>query len=173
MLEELNTLCQHTIDASSIQFGYDVFLLWPQFHLPDPSFSMGYTNGKSLHQFCDIQINGYFASAIYLINLMSFHQWILDSKIIDTEFQCDHRIRLAFFSYILITFGILRAFYYYYWIKGFRGNGNSSEAWPRTQFHLFCFSLIQDIDDFILNIACILPLFFLHVCQSTSSVMYG
>lgn len=86
---------------------------------------------------------------------MSFHQWILDSKIIDTEFQCDHRIRLAFF---FLTFLL----HLEYWelfiiIIELRGLEEFETLLRHDQGHSsICFVfLIHDIDDFILNIACI------------------
>lgn len=63
------TLVSKKLQMCLTQFDMRFSLFWPQFHLPDPSFSMGYVNRKPLCQFCDIQINGHFASMIYPINL--------------------------------------------------------------------------------------------------------
>ena len=83
---------------------------------------------------------------------MSFHQWILDSKIIDTEFQCDHRIRLAFFSLLSLEY-----WEFFIIIIKLSGLGEFETLLRHDQGHnSICFVfLTHDIDDFILNIACI------------------
>lgn len=84
---------------------------------------------------------------------MSFQEWLPDNKTIDSKFQCDCRISLCFFSFI--AFGILKGVFFFF-IK-LSGLEEFKTLLRHDQRHnSICFVvLIHNIDDFILNSACI------------------